>query len=110
MYMAKKSIALLNTALISCFLFSLFTIAGCTDEKTNNKIIVAPTRIQQPQKSFGLDKSPMDMQYYPVDYPIAKMSGNVKEPLVARVIYSRPKKDHRTIFGDIVKYGSPWRL
>jgi hypothetical protein len=60
--------------------------------------------------NFGLDKSPMDMSYYPHDYPILKMSGNVKEDLVARVIYSRPHKDGRKIFGEVVKYGIPWRL
>jgi hypothetical protein len=108
--MTKKSIALWNSASIGCFLLSLFFITACSDDQTNSKIIVAPTRIQQEQKNLGLDKSPMDMQYYPVDYPVAKMSGNVKEPLVARVIYSRPKRDHRIIFGEIVKYGSPWRL
>jgi len=52
----------------------------------------------------------MDMSYYPVDYPKLKMSGNVKEPLIARVIYSRPQKDNRVIFGDLIKYGSVWRL
>lgn len=58
----------------------------------------------------GLDKSPMDMSYYPVDYPVLKMSGNVTEPLVARVIYSRPQKNNRIIFGNLIKYGSVWRL
>ena len=50
------------------------------------------------------------MSYYPVDYPKQKMSGEIREPLVARIIYSRPKKDGRVIFGNVVKYGSPWRL
>jgi hypothetical protein len=30
--------------------------------------------------------------------------------LIARVIYSRPQRDGRTIFGDLVQYGSVWRL
>ena len=50
------------------------------------------------------------MSYYPVDYPKLKMGGNVKEPLVARVIYSRPQKNGRLIFGDLVEYGKVWRL
>lgn len=50
------------------------------------------------------------MAYYPIDYPKLKMSGNVSAPPVARVIYSRPQKDNRVIFGDLVKYGSIWRL
>jgi hypothetical protein len=57
-----------------------------------------------------LDKSPMDMSYYPVDYPILKMSGKVTGPPIARVIYSRPAKDGRVIFGNLIKYGEHWRL
>jgi hypothetical protein len=52
----------------------------------------------------------MDMSYYPVDYPKQKMVKTTRDPLIARVIYSRPKKDKRMIFGDVVKFGSPWRL
>lgn len=58
----------------------------------------------------NLDKSPLDVSYYPPEYPKLKMSGNVKEPVVARIIYSRPKKDGRIIFGNVLKYGSRWRL
>lgn len=57
-----------------------------------------------------LDKSPMDMIYLPVNYPVLKMSGKLKELPIARVIYSRPIKEGRSIFGNIVKYGSYWRL
>lgn len=60
--------------------------------------------------SLALDKSPMDMSYYPVEYTKEKMIGRPSEALVARVIYSRPKKDNRVIFGDVLKYGAPWRL
>jgi len=52
----------------------------------------------------------MDMCYYPIDYPKLKMAGNVSEPLIARLIYSRPQKNNRVIFGDLIKYGSAWRL
>ena len=50
------------------------------------------------------------MIYLPDDYPVLKMSGKTKELPVARVIYSRPIKDGRSIFGNVVKYGSYWRL
>lgn len=50
------------------------------------------------------------MTYYPVDYTKQRMIRATNEPLIARVIYSRPKKDNRVIFGDVIKYGSPWRL
>ena len=60
--------------------------------------------------TVNIDKSPLDMSYYPDDFPQLKMSGSAREPLVARVIYSRPKKEGRVIFGDVLKYGSRWRL
>ena len=57
-----------------------------------------------------VDVSPMDMSYFPVDYPVQKMSGKVSGPPVARVIYSRPHRQGRRIFGSLLKYGEPWRL
>jgi hypothetical protein len=60
--------------------------------------------------TVNLDKSPLDLSYYPVEYPKLKMAGKDKEPLVARVIYSRPQKNGRIIFGNVLKYGSRWRL
>jgi len=57
-----------------------------------------------------VDRSPMDMSYYPNNYPIQKIQDKITEPLVARVIYSRPKKENRVIFGGLVKYGEVWRL
>jgi len=51
-----------------------------------------------------LDKSPMDMCYYPVNYPILKMQHKTDAPLIARVIYGRPQKNDRSIFGDLVPY------
>lgn len=56
------------------------------------------------------DKSPLDMTYYPPEYPKLKMAGNVPEQLVARVIYSRPSVDGRQIFGTLLKFGKAWRL
>lgn len=56
------------------------------------------------------DKSPMDMSYYPVNYPVLKIQDKLTEPLIMRVIYSRPQKAGRTIFGDLVEYGKVWRL
>jgi hypothetical protein len=90
--------------------------ASACDQHTStgsNTVTINPKVSNQPAEKDiqpGLDKSPMDMCYYPVDYPKLKMSGNVSEPLIARVIYSRPQKNNRIIFGDLIKYGSPWRL
>jgi len=57
-----------------------------------------------------VDKSPMDMSYFPNGYPVLKIQDKLTEPLVARVIYSRPQKSGRTIFGGLLKYGEVWRL
>lgn len=56
------------------------------------------------------DRSPMDMVYFPTEYAILKMSGKTTSPPLMRVIYSRPQKQNRKIFGDLVKYNIPWRL
>lgn len=61
-------------------------------------------------KMPALDKSPMDMSYYPANYPVLRVQDKAKEPLVARVIYSRPMKNGRTIFGDLIEYNEVWRL
>ncbi|MBL7742915.1 MAG: DUF2911 domain-containing protein [Chitinophagaceae bacterium] len=58
----------------------------------------------------AIDKSPMDISYYPNNYPVLKIQDKATEPLVARVVYSRPKKEGRTIFGGLVEYGQVWRL
>jgi len=57
-----------------------------------------------------VDKSPMDMCYYPERYPNLKAQDKLTEPLTARVIYSRPKKEGRAVFGGLVEYGKLWRL
>lgn len=57
-----------------------------------------------------VDKSPMDMSYYPNNYPVLKIQDKITEPLVARVVYSRPQKTGRVIFGALVEYGKVWRM
>ena len=57
-----------------------------------------------------MDKSPMDMSYCPDKYPVLKIQDKITDPLVARVIYSRPQKNGRVIFGELVEYGKVWRL
>ena len=62
----------------------------------------------------AIDKSPLDMSYYPANYPIIKIQNMSQskpiEPLLARVIYSRPQKNGRIVFGELVEYGKVWRL
>ncbi len=57
-----------------------------------------------------IDQSPMDMSYYPVNYPILKIQDKITEPLVARVVYSRPQRNGRRVFGELVEYEKVWRL
>jgi hypothetical protein len=52
----------------------------------------------------------MDMSYFPVNYSQRKMTHEIITPPVIRVIYSRPHRQGRSIFGDLLKYGEPWRL
>ena len=68
--------------------------------------LAAHTQVKFPP----LDKSPLDMSYCPNNYPVQKLQDKITEPLVARIIYSRPQKNGRVIFGDLLEYGKVWRL
>jgi len=57
-----------------------------------------------------VDNSPMDMSYFPTNYPVLKIQDKVTETPVARIIYSRPQKISRAIFGGLVKYREVWRM
>lgn len=58
----------------------------------------------------AVDKSPMDMAYFPNNYPVLKIQDKVSEPVIARVIYSRPQKNNRTVFGELIEYNTVWRM
>lgn len=66
------------------------------------------------QKMRGIDKSPMDMAYYPDNFAhdrkfAPKLIGDM--PAIVRVTYSRPAKKDREVFGTkIVPYGEVWRV
>ncbi len=62
------------------------------------------------QRPTDVDKSPADISYCPQNYPILKMNGKTSSSPVARLIYSRPQKAGREIFGGIVGYDEVWRL
>jgi hypothetical protein len=67
-------------------------------------------KAQPPAQPSNLDSSPLDMSYYPADYPVLKIQNKIAEPLIARVVYSRPQKKGRKLFGDLIGYGQVWRL
>jgi len=102
--------------------FIIFVIAcaftSCTAvDNNNNTPPELPKQVIEPVNPYAaVDKSPMDMSYYPVNYPMQLMSGNDSAGLIARVIYSRPQKSGRVIFGNeappkcVQQYGAYWRL
>ncbi len=55
---------------------------------------------KQEVKFPGIQKSPTDLSY---------LREGRQGPVTARVIYSRPSKNDRAIFGELVPYGKVWR-
>lgn len=53
------------------------------------------------QEFSNLDKSPHDIAYYRV---------NKITPPIIKVLYGRPQKDGRAIFGSLIPYGEVWRV
>lgn len=106
---------------IGFVLIILILLNICCQQASNKKpVLNTIQRIPVSVKDsmiLSIDRSPMDMIYFPVDYPKQKMiTPSMKNP-VARVIYSRPQKNGRVIFGDsstnqhvIQYYGQDWRL
>lgn len=86
-------------------LFSVASFTAFSQVQTVSNPSAAP-KIKLP----GLDKSPMDIAYYPANFPVLKIQDKISEPLVARVIYSRPQKESRVVFGELVEYNSVWRM
>jgi len=83
-----------------------------SDTKTINKEDTTSSIKQESSNNAyaPVDISPMDMSYYPVDYPKLKMTGAIKTAPIARVIYSRPHLQGRQLFHELLKYGEAWRL
>lgn len=92
------------------FVVAILFFACSSNAQTQTLNTSAVTSVQSTAKVPALDKSPMDMSYFPADYPILKTQNKATTPPVARVIYSRPQKDNRVIFGQLVEYGKVWRL
>jgi hypothetical protein len=61
-------------------------------------------------RAVPVDKSPMDMSYFPDQYPLLKFQGKAPATPLIRIIYGRPQKDGRTIFGELIQYGEVWRI
>lgn len=107
----------LNQLLIACCIFFL----ACNDQpadsepaalKPDKKDSTPAYKPERPSVNpyAGVDVSPMDMVYYPIDYPKLKMTHIISTAPLARVIYSRPHLQGRHIFHEVLKYDEPWRL
>jgi len=91
---------------------AVFSFLGCRNQE--HKTDSDQVNLNPAKPIESIDQSPMDMAYYPSGYPLLKMKGTDTIPLMARVIYSRPHKKGRKIFGEsadhLCAYGRPWRL
>ena len=95
------------------FAVLLFSCGGREQDTSSGSTRKPDTTIvnSQPANPYAIiDISPMDMSYFPVNYSQRKMTHDISTPPVMRVIYSRPHKQGRAIFGNLLKYGEPWRL
>ncbi len=81
----------------------LTTLIGCL-------LLIGAVTAQEFKK---LDKSPLDVAYFPDraafrNFEKDEAAKKANEPVI-RVIYSRPLKNDRKIFGELVKYDEVWR-
>ena len=102
---------------ISALLILATACVSCKDENKKPAVNDVPAKAENPVKVLppithytAPDHSPMDMVYFPKDYPLLKMAGKTEAPPLMRVIYSRPQKEKRKIFNGLVQYNMPWRL
>jgi Protein of unknown function (DUF2911) len=99
--------------MIICFFTLIVFSCNQKENKSDNKQSPTDTLQNNVAALVKPDQSTMDMSWCPSNYPLEQMQGN-KQQLIARVIYSRPHKKGRQIFGNtsesLCVYGKPWRL
>ena len=103
---------------ILSFISLLLFITGCSTKENKpvetNSVSKDSSRIKTTGKNENpyamVDVSPMDMSYYPADYPKLKMAKVISTLPMARVVYSRPHLQGRQLFHDVLNYGEHWRL
>lgn len=61
-----------------------------------------------PIKFPGVDASPLDVVYFPLRAANVKADDPTKPNI--KVIYSRPQKKNRVVFGELEKFGQVWRV
>ncbi len=106
-----------NLLRFTSFCMLMLTLGFCTpkrDEKAKLPVVDSLKKVSS-NEYVSADQSPMDISYYPTEFPQHKLTGTSKAGMpVARVIYSRPHKKGRVIFSlnekSLCPYGKPWRL
>lgn len=76
---------------------ALFCHAAKAQETSSNEV-----------KYPAVDASPADIVYFPLNTPKAK-NGEPDKPII-KIVYSRPQKKGREIFGVLEQYGKVWRF
>jgi hypothetical protein len=91
--------------------------AACKQKNadTSKRSVMDTLKLIPGNEYVGTDQSPLDISYYPNEYPQNKMAAPQPQlPPLIRVIYSRPHKKGRVIFGSdeksLCRYGKLWRL
>jgi Protein of unknown function (DUF2911) len=104
---------LFSKRIIICFFTLILFSCNQKENKNDNKQSPTDTLQNNVAALVKSDQSTLDMSWCPANYPLEQMQGN-KQKLIARVIYSRPQKKGRQIFGTTAEslcvYGKPWRL
>ncbi len=99
------------------FIFLFLFLFSCREAE--NRPVIADTQQQRDTNIISkelvnrfapTDISPVDISYFPPDYAVKKMSQAAPALPVMRIIYSRPHKQGRKIFGSLIRYGEPWRM
>lgn len=89
-------------ALIGLFLLSFGQFAQAQAEKSEGP------------KFAEVDKSVLDIAYYPPRAAFRNFAKTAEEKKagqpVVRVIYSRPLKNGRDVFGELLEFGEVWRV
>lgn len=100
--------------LLCCCLWMLFSCNNTpVKPSSSDPIVVKDSALLKKEAAnpyVPVDVSSMDMSYHPADYPIQKMNGQATAVPLARVVYSRPHRGGRKLFGNLVTWGQPWRL
>lgn len=118
-YSSRLKVYVMRFTIFPLFICATVTaLLSCSDRQTTadqaktqqHGDTLHPVTPETENAYVPVDPSPMDMSYFPTEYPIMKMdSDNMKSPIM-RVIYSRPQLHGRKLFHGFLKYGEPWRL